>query len=74
MGKTRMAKTANDYLALAQWAQRKYQNNPGVMAHRGIRDKYVDTLAYFLDVSFDTALEMAKDNDFRLPKEEKKKN
>jgi hypothetical protein len=63
-----MGKTAHDYLALAQWAQRKYESNPNIMAHRGIRDKYVDTLAYFMDISFETALEMAKDQDFRLPK------
>lgn len=66
-----MAKTAADYLALAQWAQRKYENNLDIIAIQGIRNKYVDTLAYFLDISFETALEMAKDQDFRLPKEEK---
>ena len=66
-----MAKTAHDYLALAQWAAKKYQNNPYIMKNGELKQKYVDTLAYFLDVPFETALEMAQDPDFRLPKEEK---
>ena len=65
-----MAKTAHDYLALAQWAATKYKNNTGIMKNAELKQKYIDTLAYFLDVPFETAKEMAEDPDFRLPKEE----
>jgi hypothetical protein len=69
MGKGTMAKTAHDYLRLAQWAHRKYTNNPYIMKNRELRQKYIDTLAYFLDIEFSKAEEMAKDDHFRLPKE-----
>lgn len=66
-----MAKTEHDYLALAQWANTKYKNNPNIMKNGELRQKYIDTLAYFLDIGFSEAEEMAKDPDFRLPKEKK---
>lgn len=66
-----MPKTNHDYLRLAQWAYQKYLDNPYIMANRAILNKYIDTLALNLDIPFDTAEEMAKDRDFRLPKEEK---
>ena len=70
MGKGTMGKNAHDYLRLAQWAHQKYTNNPYIMKNRELRHKYIDTLAYFLDIEFSKAEEMAKDSDFSLPKEE----
>ena len=64
-----MGKTAHDYLRLAQWANKKYNDNPYIMKNRELRQKYIDTLAYFLDIPFSTAEDMAKDDNFRLPKE-----
>lgn len=66
-----MPKTNHDYLRLAQWAYRKYEDNPYIMANRSLLNKYIDILALNLDIPFETAEEMAKDPDFRLPKEEK---
>lgn len=64
-----MAKTNDDYLRLAQWAWKKYQDNPNIMPNGELVNKYIDILALNLDIHFDTAKEMAKDPDFRLPKE-----
>jgi hypothetical protein len=69
MGKGTMAKTEHDYLRLAQWAHKKYTDNPYIMKNRELRQKYIDTLAYFMDIEFAKAEEMAKDSDFRLPEE-----
>ena len=64
-------KTNNDYLRLAQWAYKKWTDQPAIMKNRELRDKYIDILALNLDLHFQDALEMAKDQDFKLPKENK---
>jgi hypothetical protein len=43
------------------------------MTYWKIRNLYVDTLAHTLEVPYDTAYEMVKDPDFRLPKKRAKK-
>lgn len=66
-----MPKTNHDYLRLAQWAYQKCREDTYTIRNRAMLNKYIDTLALVLDIPFETAEEMAKDPDFRLPKEEK---
>jgi hypothetical protein len=71
MGKNYMAKSTADYLRLAQWAYKKYSATPGYMSAMSLWFRYVDILSYELQIPFETAREMSKDPNFRLPEEEK---
>jgi hypothetical protein len=62
----------NELLRLARVADANAEVYPDTkMTYWKIRNLYVDTLAHTLEVPYDTAYEMVKDPDFRLPKKRK---
>jgi hypothetical protein len=64
---------ANELLLLAREAEANAEADPANWTIRRTRNLYVDSLAYTLDIAYQTAYEMVLDPDFRLPKEKKTK-
>jgi len=63
----------NELLKLARFAEANAEAYADrKMSYWKIRNLYVDTLAHTLDVPYDTAYQMVKDPDFRLPKKKAK--
>jgi hypothetical protein len=59
----------NELLRLARVAHANAEQYPDTkMSYWRVRNLYIDTLAHTLDIAYETAFEMVKDPDFRLPK------